>query len=244
MASVTIHTTQNVSIEYELASAGSRIAAFLLDLTILILAYLILLFLASQLEWLRNEALFFGFAPVFLLLAYFFFAEMSMQGQTFGKRLIGLRVVRLDGRDPVPADFIARSLFLVVDVLSTFGMLAVLFVSMGGKKQRLGDIVAQTAVISLRGRSEVSLKDVLSIRDRNNHEPEFPGVQQFTDDDMMLVKEALLRRRRYPNSAHQLAVRELAVRMADLLELDKKEVTYGPEDFLERLLLDYIVLTR
>ena len=59
---------------------------------------------------------------------------------------------------------------------------------------------------------------------------------------MMVVKHALLRLRRYKNTAHKEAVRELAIRMADLIEIDKTTVTYTPEKFLEKLLLDYIVL--
>ena len=42
MASVTIHTTQNVSIDYELAKTGTRIGSFLIDLIILIIINFIL----------------------------------------------------------------------------------------------------------------------------------------------------------------------------------------------------------
>lgn len=246
VASITIHTTQNVSIDYELAGAGTRLGAFCLDLAILVIGYLALAFAIFQLELgpTIGETTIFVFGPLFTLLGYFFFVEMLNRGQSLGKRLVGLRVVRTDGRDPTPADFLARAVFLLPDVVFSSGSVALLLISTGGQKQRLGDIVAGTAVILTHGRRGVSLTEVLNIRNRADHEPEFTGVTRFTDEDMMLVKEALLRLRRYDNAAHRGAVRELAVRLAELLELDPAAVPYRGPEFLERLLVDYIVLTR
>lgn len=244
MESVTIQTSQNVRIDYPLAGTGARIGSFFIDAIIFIILYWIFALLMVQLMDSADDfsSLFLGL--YFCFLAYYFFLEMFSRGQTLGKRIIGLRVIRLDGRDPTPADFLTRAIFLLPDVLLTAGIPAVVLIFTGRKNQRLGDIVAGTAVIQSSVASTFSLEEIMGITNREDHEPEFPGVQRFTNDDMMIVKHSLERMRKYGNAAHRQAVRQLAVRIAEQLNLDKAEVKYSPEKFLERVLLDYIVLTR
>jgi len=244
MESVTIQTTQNVRIDYELAKAGSRIGAFFIDAIIFTIVYWIVsLLLVSLLNSLDDFAII-VFGTLFGFLGYYFFLELFNRGQTIGKRIIGLRVIRLDGRDPTPADFLTRAVFLLPDVLLSSGIPAMLLISSGRHNQRLGDMVAGTVVIQTAISSAFTLEEIMGITSREDHEPEFPGVQRFTNHDMMVVKRALQRSRKYGNEAHKKAVRKLAVRVADELELDKKEVEYTPEKFLEKVLLDFIVLTR
>ncbi len=244
MESVTIQTTQNVSIDYQLASAGTRVGSFLIDATIFLIGYAILaLLLANFIDSLDDFAIL-SFGIVFLFLAYYFFLELFNRGQTLGKRILGLRVIRLDGRDPTPADFLTRAIFLLPDVLLSTGIPAVLLIASGRHNQRLGDMVAGTAVIQSAISTTFTLDEIMGITNREDHDPEFPGVQRFTNADMMIVKHSLQRFRKYGNTAHRQAVRQLAVKIADELELDKAEVKYTPEKFLERVLLDFIVLTR
>jgi hypothetical protein len=169
---------------------------------------------------------------------------MFNRGQTLGKKVVGIKVIRLDGKDPTPADFLARAIFLLPDVILSSGIPAVLLISSGRHKQRLGDMVAGTAVIQSTVSAAFTLEEIMGIRNRDDHEPEFPNVQRFTDEDMMIVKQTLARSQQYGNTAHRQAVRQLAVRLADQMEIDKAEVKYSPEKFLQVLLLDYIVLTR
>lgn len=248
MESVTIRTTQNVSIDYDLAKTGTRIGGFVIDLVIFAICYNILIaLLSSGFGTISGhgiwEALFtYGNLGFFLL--YYYLMEMFNRGQTLGKRIVGTKVIRLDGRDPTPADFITRAIFLMPDIVFSMGIPAVLLVSSGRHKQRMGDIVAGTAVIQSSVSSSFTLREILAIRNREEHEAEFPEVQRFTDQDMMVVKHALARLRKYRNPAHAQVVRTLSVRLADQMGLDKKEIKYTPEKFLDRLLLDYIVLTR
>lgn len=244
MESVTIQTTQNVSIDYPLAGAGARIGSFFIDATIYTVGYWLLsLVLVNFIDSLDDfTSLMFGY--LFLFLAYYFFLELFNRGQTLGKRIIGLRVIRLDGRDPTPADFLTRSVFLLPDVIVSSGIPALLLIVSGRYNQRLGDIVAGTVVIQTSIASTFTLEEIMGITNREDYDPEFPGVQRFTNADMMIVKHALQRLRRYGNTAHRQAVRQLAVKIADQLELDKKEVRYTPEKFLEVVLMDFIVLTR
>ncbi|CAH1001026.1 hypothetical protein LEM8419_02004 [Neolewinella maritima] len=245
MAAVTIHTTQNVRIEYETASLGSRIGAFLIDLVALAVSYALLLFFNEAIGLFEvGEEVVLVFGPLFYTLLYFFGWEMLSRGQTAGKKLLRLRVIRLDGRDPTPADFLVRAVFLLPDVVFTLGMLAILLVVTGARSQRLGDLIAGTVVINTVGFGGVTLADILTIRNRAQHQARYPAVQRMTDEDMLIVKQCILRYRRYRNTAHRQALQLLADRMAGLLELDPRDIEGSHEEFLETILLDYIVLTR
>lgn len=247
MAAVTIHTTQHVRIDYETAGVGHRIGAFAIDFVTILLSYWLIMFLlatAADFDGTANSLAIIYLAGIFYLLSYFFFWEMLSRGRTPGKLLLKLRVIRLDGRDPTPADFLTRAVFLIPDVLFTLGSMAVIFVATGSLNQRLGDIVAGTVVINTDDLGGVSLADILTIRNRGEHEARFPAVQRMTDDDMLVVKQCILRYRRYRNKAHKKALSTLSARMVALLELDPTDIKLSEEAFLEALLLDYIVLTR
>lgn len=244
MDSVTIRTTQNVSIDYHLAKTGSRIGAFLIDAALFGLTYnLLILFFAATLPLVATDLLF-SYGNLFFFLLYYYFMEQFNRGQTLGKRIVGIKVIRLDGRDPTPADFIVRAVFLLPDAVFSIGIPAVLLISSGRHKQRMGDLIAGTVVIQSAVTAVFTLREIMAIRGREDHEAKFPEVQCFTDNDMMVVKHALGRMRKFNNPAHKQAVRTLAVKLADRMEIDKAAVKYTPEKFLEVLLLEYIVLTR
>jgi uncharacterized RDD family membrane protein YckC len=81
-----------------------------------------------------------------LALTYFFVMEAT-SGQTIGKRMMRLRVVMRDGRPAQPNAVAARTVFRLIDVLPfgwIIGGLAMLL--SGGRRQRVGDLVAHTVV--------------------------------------------------------------------------------------------------
>ena len=248
MPTVTIPTTQNVRIDYELAATGLRIGAFLLDLLIFGLGYAVVMLLVLRGILAGTDfdevGAIVALGSIFSFLAYYFLLETFAHGRTLGKRLLGLRVVRLDGRDPTPADFLARAVFLLPDVLFSAGVPAVVLVASGRYKQRIGDLVAGTAVIQAGPGTDYRIADIAGISTRATHQPRFPGVQRYTNADMLILKQTLLRAARYDNAAHHLAVSRLADRVLDDLELDGAEISLTPHAFLEAVLLDYIVLTR
>jgi uncharacterized RDD family membrane protein YckC len=75
-----------------------------------------------------------------LTLVYFFVWE-SLSGQTFGKRVLGLRVVRRDGAPLNLAAVAARNVLLLVDQF-----VGIFFIVATRRRQRLGDLVAGTVV--------------------------------------------------------------------------------------------------
>lgn len=146
-----VETSDHVVLRYDLAAAGNRGFAAIVDFIIAALIFVGALFafgIASN--------IFVDMAPwtgvlfmLTLLIAwcYFVLLEWLWQGQTVGKRMFGLRVIRDDG---APAGFIAvliRNLVRVVDFLPAFYGLGLVMVIVSARSQRLGDIAAGTYVV-------------------------------------------------------------------------------------------------
>ncbi len=254
MKTIEIRTTQNVSIEYELASAMTRAGALLVDALIVLGIHLIITIMITISLWgdrtvaydaetaQRWEVIMRGLMPVYLFMGYMFFSEVMMGGQTWGKKAVGIRVVALDGREPGITDYLLRTVFYIADVFSSFGVIALLFSSASAKGQRLGDMAANTAVIKTDPQMQFHLKDILRIDSTENYTPVFPQVRQLSEQDMLLVKNTLLRYREYPNTAHSRALNDMIQRLMALLDI--REFPREREQFLKTLIRDYIVLTR
>lgn len=188
MQTVRVHTTQNVFIDYPVASIGDRILGYLIDRIILVLysvAVITALFsLKVDLEYVWLISL--GFPWVFYGLLF----EIFMNGQTPGKQVMKTKVVRLNGTPPTIGDYLLRWIFGFVDYYFLSGAIAVVFVAMGGKGQRLGDIVAGTSVIKLIEQQEITGKDVF-VTPEETHVPTFTQVTQLSETDIELIQRAL-----------------------------------------------------
>ena len=130
---------------------GRRISAALIDLALLVVLFIVLALTIGESETEGGSAslnLSGASAAVnFALVLLYYFALEAAIGQTVGKRLLGLRVVRIDGSHPSVAAIALRTLLRIVDWLP-FGYL-VGFITMmvtGRRRQRLGDLAAKTSV--------------------------------------------------------------------------------------------------
>ena len=244
---VDIITSNNISIEYEASSVVNRGLALLID-SLVKFVYVILM---SILFGMMGFGLFSSedFVAIFLnivillpMLFYTLILEYLMKGQTVGKLALGIRVVRLNGQNATINDYTMRWAFRIVDFWFSFGAIGAIFITTTEKGQRIGDILAQTAVVKNKPEQAYSIRDILNIKSRADHEPTYLGVTQFTDEDMILIKNAISRVRKYPNEPHKQLVRDLAAKSAKLLKLE--EVPQKKLTFLKTLLQDYIVLTR
>ncbi|MBL7794016.1 MAG: RDD family protein [Saprospiraceae bacterium] len=244
MRTIDITTTQNVVIQYELATVIDRALAFLLDLIVVGLVSLLGLYLLNvlfgALEGIvtRLYALF----PICLLLLYHFFSEVLIDGQSLGKRAIGIKVVRLDGEEPSLSDYLLRAVFHIADSLFSLGIIAILLISTSNRRQRLGDMTANTTVIKTRSIQQFHLGDIIRIGNAENYQPVYPDVRALSEQDMLLVKQVLGRYQSFPNEAHKQALDSLTIKLATSLQLP--QAPRNQVEFLKTLLRDYIVLTR
>jgi uncharacterized RDD family membrane protein YckC len=156
-----IATPDNVELEFDLAGAGSRFLALVIDtltwsgiVIILVVGFTVTTGLTpsqtlSSLDAWQTAVFIF----VFFLTrwGYYIFFESLLRGQTPGKRAIGLRVIRENGLPPSPGQILIRNLLRIADMLPPptylVGALSVLLSKRG---QRLGDMAAGTLVIRER----------------------------------------------------------------------------------------------
>lgn len=245
MKKVDIVTSHNISIDYEAASVMNRGIAQFLDLLMLLVYFWIIVLVMVSFGFQTRDFNLTAIIFYILCLPILFYSllfEYLFKGQTLGKMAMGIRVVRLNGENADLNDYAMRWSFRLIDFWISAGAFAALFMSTSEKGQRLGDILAQTAVIKNKPEQVYSIKDILNIKDRSKHEPTYLGVAKFTDEDMILIKNAITRVKKYPNEPHKELVRELAKRAAEELKLS--EVPEKKLTFLKTLLQDYIVLTR
>ncbi len=254
MKTIEIRTTQNVIIEYELANAWTRVGAFIIDSLIVTGIYLVFTMFfaiaagsgldtpAGSEDAQRWEMILRGLLPIYIFLGYMFISEAMMGGQTWGKKGVGIRVVSLDGREPGITDYLLRTVFYIADVFTSAGIIAILFVSASVKGQRLGDMTANTTVVKTNPRIQFQLKDILRIDSTESYTPVYHQVRQLSEQDMLLVKNALLRYREFPNEAHSKAINDMILRLMELLDIPV--FPRDREQFLKTLIRDYIVLTR
>jgi uncharacterized RDD family membrane protein YckC len=205
MQTISVRTTQNVFIHYPIASIGDRILAHLLDRIILVAYSVVVIILLIRLDidpgWLL--VILFGFPWLF----YNFLFEVFMNGQSPGKRVMNIQVVRLDGTQPSVGDYLLRWVFSLIDFYILSGALAVIIIAMGGKGQRLGDVVAGTSVVKLIAAQEISASEIFIAPD-NEYSPSFPQVVQLSDKDIELIQRALEADRDFGNNQPAMIVTE------------------------------------
>jgi uncharacterized RDD family membrane protein YckC len=156
-ADLTLETPERVAITLEPAGLGPRAFAFLADLVLLFLAWVIALVAYSisgdlLREWQALSALgqLAAMAAVLLLgwgwdVAW----ETLGAGRTPGKRLLGLRVVRADGGPVGLGESLVRNLLRAVELPLGYAP-GVLAVALSPRRQRLGDLAAGTLVVRER----------------------------------------------------------------------------------------------
>ena len=156
-----IETPELVEVSLEIAGLGSRFVAKIYDwfvkwgiLLVVSLLAVVLLALVGSFDALRSGSVLILALVValyyFFLLGFDIYYEVRRNGQTPGKRLAGIRVIREGGG---PVDFQSsciRNLLALADFLPGFYLLGGLLVLLSPRGQRLGDMAAGTIVVRER----------------------------------------------------------------------------------------------
>jgi len=153
---LTIDTPEQTALEFPLAGVGSRFLAIAADTAIQVISIFILVIIAgsviptlSPLSHLAPQWVLalFVFVSFLITSGYYAFFETIWNGQTPGKRLAQIRVMKDDGRPISAYDAIARNLLRVIDQLPVAYGIAIICVLFSEKNKRLGDFVAGTVVV-------------------------------------------------------------------------------------------------
>lgn len=194
MDAVVINTSQNVVIDYVPAGLGNRLLASILDILFKIGCIFTFMIIFSMLGIysgkLNNSASIVIFF-VILVLPYLFYDllfEIFMHGQTPGKKIMKIKVVKLDGTQPSVGSYLLRWLIRLFEIDVFQGLVAIISIASSKNSQRLGDMAAGTTVILIR--PAVTIKDtILQQQKHEEYKIVFNQVALLTDADMQLVKD-------------------------------------------------------
>jgi uncharacterized RDD family membrane protein YckC len=226
---ITLATPEGIELEMSLAGAGSRLIAGGIDLLaqgVLIVALSLVLLAAGAF----GEALFWVGAFV-VLFAYDVVFEVLGGGQTPGKRLCGLRVVRSDGSPVDLRSSAVRNIARLVDGPTLSYVPTVVGILATKHNQRPGDLAGDTVVIRTgqAGRRKAPERTPAVGAAAAGWD-----VSAITADELAVVRRFVERREALASAAREA----LAVRLADGL---RPRVVGAPADgsaegFLETLL--------
>jgi uncharacterized RDD family membrane protein YckC len=248
---VKFRTPESVELEFTLAGIGNRAWALLLDYHVLaliwLLFFMILVVVSIQLAdfwtyifgsqvgvWLL-AIVFLGTATIYG--SYFVFFETLWEGQTPGKRVAKIRVVRDDGRPIGLQQATLRALLRPLDDILFIGAFLIMF---SRREKRLGDLAAGTIVIQNQI-AHTSATLTISEPAKTVCQQLLP-IAEFSamlPDDFAIIREYLLRRATMTSKARTAVTSQLTKDIKEIIKLEKVPEGITPDVFLEAIYLAY-----
>ncbi|MFA5619656.1 MAG: RDD family protein [Weeksellaceae bacterium] len=277
METVSIKTPLNVNVEMAHAGVGRRLLAFLLDL----LFIFIYLWLINKIffQWLGLDQGVFSSTDIpeydldvflqviyliFLLPAIFysFLTEYLFNGQTFGKMICGIRVVKLSGYRAGFSEYFTRWVFRLIDFWT--GSFMVLFfipifgeniaLSMAGlmtmgtgfvafflilrtkNSQRLGDIVAGTTVLKIKEKQSIDITILEELQEA--YIPRYQQVMKLSDNDARIIKDTFMLAKKGRDYKTMKRLRERLEKVMDI-QSDQSDI-----EFIDTVMKDFNYYTQ
>jgi len=254
-----VGTNINIDLEFNIPAFHTRLLAWGIDFFMFVLYYfLIRKLMVSIFNHVTSEDSWGLFMLLMLpIMLYHIITESTMNGQTFGKRIMHIKVVNEKGGNATISQYIIRWLLRVSDFMmiialilvfltgfnftSQFSFLAVIALTdifcviLTKKSQRLGDMAANTIIISTKNKS--NLEETVFMEIEEDYTPQYPEVMKLSDRDLNMVKNIYNTVVKKDN--YQLAART-ADKIASVLKIETKQ---DPQAFLETLLKDYNYLS-
>ncbi len=257
MAVIKVPTSFNIDVEFEVPEFYRRLISLLIDILIEFLYYKLLVEVNREYG---IDAI--GFLLVLPILLYHIVLEITMNGQSVGKKIMGIKVVSENGGRASISQFLIRWLlrvsdvwivFLVLLLASGFGfgynaevtfmLLAALaflitdivLVVSSKKGQRIGDILAHTILI--RTNTRASIEETVFQEVADTYTPAFPQIMQLSDKDINAIKSIL-------ETARKKGDFNMAATASEKIKAHLRiDSSMSPFDFLDVLLKDYNYLS-
>lgn len=253
-----IETPERVGLEFALASLGNRFLASAFDHFVQVAVLFVVslaIYIAGDFEILGEQ---FKEAPKWVQAGFVIFAfvvwngyfalfETFWAGQTPGKRLMKLRVLREDGRPVTFWEAMVRNLLRIFDIQPVvFYSVGIVSVFVTPRDQRIGDLFAGTVVVRERAAEAPRFDEVFgrSVTDtalRRSFKPVlFTGdVRRITEAEIEVVERLLRRRWDLPDKVREWMAWRIATPILYKLQPDFDRATFTYEGFLEELLHRY-----
>jgi len=241
MSQIAINTSQNVNINFNTASVGERMLAFIIDLLIKVAYAVVALYLffsvfdlgyiLTGLDQWSQMAIY--IAITFPIYVYPVVLESLMEGQTPGKKAMKIRVVKIDGYQASFGDYLIRWVFRLIDT-SFAGVVGLISMIVSKNNQRLGDIASGTAVISLKNNINISHTILENIH--QDYVPSFPQVIALSDNDMRIIKDNYTKALKIDD---RQVISKLSDKIKSILKLDVDAVKMTERQFINVIIKDY-----
>lgn len=270
MAVIKVPTSFNIDVEFEIPEFYRRLISLLIDVLIEFFYYKI----AEQIYYsiqrssnIWDEDVQYNLQAVGMLLflpilVYHVVLEITMNGQSIGKKIMGIKVVNENGGRASISQFLIRWLLRVSDVwiillifilasdsgfwrdaeatIMVLAMLAflitdIVLVISSKKGQRIGDILAHTILI--RTNTRASIEETVFQEVADTYTPLFPQIMQLSDKDINAIKSILETARKKGDFNMAATASE---KIKNHLKIDSP---MSPFDFLDVLLKDYNYLS-
>jgi uncharacterized membrane protein SpoIIM required for sporulation/uncharacterized RDD family membrane protein YckC len=219
--SLDVETPEQIALSYSIAGIGSRGAAAAIDtlisFAILVAMTAILLIAAGHFAtkpvktspssaWVLA---FYVIAQFVIMWGYYVIFEGIWDGQTPGKRIMKLRVVRDGGFSVTFGASAVRNLLRVVDAFGLY-LVAIVVALMNSSRKRLGDIVAGTFVVKEERARPSSAPLPTVVQNRNL-------FARLSDDEYSVLERYVERRSTIDPTHRDVIVAQLASKFAEHL---------------------------
>ena len=225
-----IITGQYVRIQPTVSSVGDRIFAQIIDWVVMAAYTTLITLIVSAVN--ITAIIWIVILYVFPLLFYTVLCEILNQGQTLGKMVMNMRVIKQDGTSPSLGAYLMRWLLYLIDgPITSFAGLVVMILTRNN--QRLGDLAAGTVVIKQQKYKKIQISldeyDYLA----KNYTPRYPQATDLSLEQIDIITQTISNQREgFAARQHQLAQK-----VQQKLNIEKKEA--NDLAFLQRIVRDY-----
>jgi len=174
-----------------------------------------------------------------------------LHGQSLGKKVLGIRVMSLEGGEPTVSQYLLRwatrffewplvfstvlpgfGVLIQLFFVGFFGVFVVIIIAISKANQRLGDLGAGTVVVDAKIRTYLHETIFLEVSGKD-YNVQFPEVMKLTDRDINTIKSIL-------DVASRKGDHKLATSAAEKIKMHLRiHSALSPFDFLEKVLMDY-----
>jgi uncharacterized RDD family membrane protein YckC len=267
MSVVKVPTAFNIDLEFEVPEFHRRPFAWVIDLVIMYIycrvAILVLSRSISNADVFSEDGSYniWGLwmmilTPVFV---YHLVCEITMNGQSIGKKLLGIKVVNENGGRPGISQFLIRwlirtsdyiyvaiiftssylldktAILIVLAIYAPLTIIDIVLIVSTKKSQRLGDILAHTILV--RTKSRGSMEETVFMEVADNYVPAFPQIMRLSDKDINAIKNIL-------DTSRKKGDFKLAAMASEKIKTYLNiNSSLSPFDFLDTLLKDYNYLS-
>jgi len=199
---------------------------------------------------------------LFPALFYSLWTEFLFNGQTLGKMICRIRVVKINGYHAGFTEYFTRWAFRLMDfwtgmflvffmipifgeqtagafgilIMMVSGLVAFLFIIRTKNSQRLGDIVAGTTVLKLREKHSIDITILEEIQE--TYVPRYSQVLKLTDNDARIIKDTFVAAKKNKDRA---TLKRLRTKLETVMEIQADQ---NDTDFIDTVMKDFNYYTQ